>query len=133
MNESKYAFKTEANHILRALRMSRAAKEKAGWSLKVGAGFLAEEIESVSLGSKVIVYNLNFKFKEGHQQTISIRELNLRETIETIKFIEATISDIKCIVCGTLIMEKPKYFMDDCPVHEYCLQQQIGKHREMGT
>lgn len=38
------AYKSEETQMLKALRMSRALKEKAGWSREIGAGFIAEDI-----------------------------------------------------------------------------------------
>jgi hypothetical protein len=123
--KSKYKFKSENTKILKALRMSRKFKIKANWSRKVSAGFVAEDIESITLGAKVYVYNLNFRFKGGREQTISIKELNLRETEEAIKFIENKISkNEKCIVCGTQILSDfNKVMIDGLPVHNECVKR----------
>jgi hypothetical protein len=130
MAKSNYSYGSEEIQILKALRMSRTAKLKADWSMDVGAGFIAEDIEKISLGSKVIVFNLKFKFKDGHRQTISVRELNLRETIEAIKFMESLKKEPpKCSICGTTITGEPK-FLDDLPVHNYCYDNQVRKHGE---
>ena len=124
--KTKYKFKSEDTKILKVLRMSRKFKIKDNWSRKVGAGFLAEEIESITLGAKVYVYNLNFRFKDGHNQTISVRELNLRETEEAIKFIEGRAErKVKCVVCGTEITHD-KVMLDDMPAHRECVKE--GKH-----
>jgi hypothetical protein len=44
------AYKSEETHMLKALRMSRALKEKAGWSREIGAGFIAEDMTEMKLG-----------------------------------------------------------------------------------
>jgi len=69
--------------LLKALRRSRAQKIKDHWTRENGAGFIADDVISVTptLGA------LYFKFTWGNQN-IPIQELNLNETEETIKFLE---------------------------------------------
>ncbi len=76
-------YKSEETHMLKALRMSRALKEKAGWSREIGAGFIAEDITDM----KIVDKDIHFTFSWG-EQTIAIKDLNLRETEEAIKFLE---------------------------------------------
>lgn len=77
------AYKSEETQMLKALRMSRALKEKAGWSREMGAGFIAEDITEM----KIVGKDIHFTFGWG-EQTIAIKDLNLRETEESIKFLE---------------------------------------------
>lgn len=77
------AYKSEETQMLKALRMSRALKEKAGWSRNIGAGFIAEDITKMRMDNK----DIHFTFGYG-EQTIIIKDLNLRETEEAIKFLE---------------------------------------------
>ena len=77
------AYKSEETQMLKALRMSRALKEKAGWSREIGAGFIVEDITKMNLSGK----DIHFTFGWG-EQTIAIKDLNLRETEEAIKFLE---------------------------------------------
>ena len=77
------AYKSEETHMLKALRMSKALKEKAGWSRLIGAGFIVEDITKMNLSGK----DIHFTFGWG-EQTIAIKDLNLRETEEAIKFLE---------------------------------------------
>ena len=91
----KNKFKSKKTELLKILRASRTAKKKAGWSRLVGAGFIEEDIDSID---KVTKHVLRFKFKFGHSQNIPVRELNLRETEEAIKFLET----VRCRVCGAI-------------------------------
>jgi len=91
----KNKFKSKKTELLKILRASRTAKEKAGWSRLVGAGFVDEDIDSVE---KVTKHLLKFKFRFGHTQNIRVNELNLRETEEAIKFLET----VRCRVCGAV-------------------------------
>ncbi len=77
------AYKSEETHMLKSLRMSRALKEKAGWSRVIGAGFIVEDITKMNMVDK----DIHFTFGWG-EQTIAIKDLNLRETEEAIKFLE---------------------------------------------
>jgi hypothetical protein len=80
---AKYEWKDAETQLLRILRNSRAVKVKSGYSRSVGAGFIAEDIKSISLNSD---RSLHFKFGWG-QQSIFSRDLNLRETEEAIKWL----------------------------------------------
>ncbi|MCW3994943.1 MAG: hypothetical protein NWE98_02185 [Candidatus Bathyarchaeota archaeon] len=72
--------------LRKALAMSLHFKQKNNWSRETGAGFIAEDIENIQ-------YNpanktLTLKFGWGTTQTVTIRDLNLRETEEAIKWID---------------------------------------------
>ncbi|CAG0963693.1 hypothetical protein METP3_01004 [Methanosarcinales archaeon] len=45
-NKIRYhiTYKPEETQMLKALRISRTLKEKAGWSREIGSGFIAEDI-----------------------------------------------------------------------------------------
>jgi hypothetical protein len=63
------AYKSEETQMLKALRMSRALKEKAGWSREIGAGFIVEDITKMNLSAK----DIHFTFGWG-EQTIAIKD-----------------------------------------------------------
>lgn len=77
----------ETSHLLRMLKASRKQKIASGWSRKIGAGFIMEDITDVKLGPMsgdlLVAYS-----GLGHQK-INVSELNLRENEETIKYLEA--------------------------------------------
>jgi len=91
----KYKFRSSRTELLKILRASRTAKQKAGWSRLIGARFVDEDISSIEKFTKHI---LKFKFKFGYTQNINVNELNLRETDEAIKFLEV----VRCRVCGAV-------------------------------
>lgn len=81
---AKYQWRSDKTKMLRALRNSKTLKEKFGWSRKIGAGFIAEDITDVVLNADksitVITEAFNLTQKPG--------EFNLRETEELIKWLE---------------------------------------------
>ncbi len=71
------------SHLYLKLKQSLKEKTKAGWARDIGAGFIAEDIDGVSLrGNSVHIITPTFT------QNIPIKELNLRETEELIKAIK---------------------------------------------
>ena len=81
--------------------MSRNNKIKSGWSRESGSGFVMEDIiDVISIGKKI-----EFIFGWG-KQTLEIKELNLRETEELIKFCKGkvgiTYHEIKQSKCEIL-------------------------------
>jgi hypothetical protein len=82
---AKYDWESDRSRLLRMLRASAAQKQKRGWSREIGAGFIVEDIIDIetTLSKKLL-----FHFSWG-DQAITPRDLNLRETEEAIKFLEA--------------------------------------------
>ncbi|MFA5307592.1 MAG: hypothetical protein WC365_09145 [Candidatus Babeliales bacterium] len=83
-----YTYKSEYTGALKALRNSRKLKIKHGWSRDIGSGFIAQDITRIA----PLPDGLGFLFSWG-TQTIKIADLNLRETEETIKWLELRISE----------------------------------------
>lgn len=81
-----YNWKDDKTKMLRMLRNSKTLKEKYGWSREVGAGFVKDDICYIGLRENG---KLLFKFGWGHTQVFMVKELNLRETEEAIKYLEA--------------------------------------------
>ena len=77
-----YRFKSETSLLLRIFRMSLIAKKKAGWE-RSGAGFLHEEIISISIKKKGLILLIT----TTTNQELFIEELNVRETEECIKWL----------------------------------------------
>lgn len=69
--------------LLKKLRMSRDMKIKLGWSRESGAGFIKDDIQGLAFVEGKILFN----FSWGNQE-IEIKELNLRETEESINWLE---------------------------------------------
>jgi hypothetical protein len=78
-----YDWKSEYTHILRKLNMSKRAKEKAGWTRNIGAGFIKADINDVELNDDGTITIIFFY----RAQTFKVHELNLRETDEVIRFV----------------------------------------------
>lgn len=78
-----YVHKSVSSMLLKKLRMSRAMKIKSGWSRESGAGFIKEDIKGLAFVEDKILFN----FSWGNQE-IEIKELNLRETEESINWLE---------------------------------------------
>lgn len=78
--------KTENSVLLKMLHMSLISKRKAGWSREVGAGFVAEDLDHVHVNwqSKTTIH-IHLKF--GDCIEIALKDLNLREVEELIKFV----------------------------------------------
>lgn len=87
--KSDYKWQSDKTKMLRMLRNSKTLKEKNGWSRKVGAGFIVDDIMALDLLENK---SLVFEFGWG-RQTFKVGDLNLRETEETIKFLEGTGDD----------------------------------------
>lgn len=79
-----YNWKSDKTRMLRMLRNSKTLKEKHGWARETGAGFIADDIMDVQILDKGHLY---FRFP-CHRQAMRIRDLNLRETEEAIKYLE---------------------------------------------
>lgn len=77
-----YDWKSSYSKIQRKLSASKKAKEKNNWSRESGAGFIAEDIKGLALHEKKIL----FSFSWG-SQLIPVKELNLRETEEALKYV----------------------------------------------
>ena len=75
-------FKTDNTRILKMLTASYTAKQKAGWSRFVGAKFIADDIMKIRFLANGF---LRFVFGWGAQEML-VRELNLRETEEAIRY-----------------------------------------------
>lgn len=67
------AYKSEETHMLKALRMSRALKEKAGWSRQIGAGFIAEDMTELKLVGK----DIHFTFGSSGIRNARYSRMNL--------------------------------------------------------
>ncbi len=78
---------TERSKLLKVLRMSLTRKTKNRWSKNIGAGFIRDDIKSVTLSHKKHTWNIFFIFEWG-EQLIPVQDLNRRETQETISFLE---------------------------------------------
>jgi hypothetical protein len=78
--------------MLQQLRNSRTLKVKAGWSREGGAGFIMEDIRGVRLNPDKTITILTGAENETERtwlhQTVSVGQLNLRETEEVIKYLE---------------------------------------------
>lgn len=86
---SKYHWTSATSRLLRILRASRAAKEKAGWSRHLGAGFIKEDIYDVILvGRGIIAVGIGTSERYVHWLYLHPREINLRENDELIKYLE---------------------------------------------
>ena len=87
-------FKSPITKALKVLRMSSAFKRKNGWSREVGAGFIKEDIMEAKIVElphpEMIGLTINgFEITtQGFKTTILVRELNLRETEELLKWFE---------------------------------------------
>ena len=70
--------------MLRMLRNSKTLKIKARWSRKVSCGFIKEDIDTITLNEdKTITVTT-----QAFSLTQNVRDYNLRETEELIKFLE---------------------------------------------
>lgn len=80
---AKYDYKDDKTKMLKALRMSKAMKEKNKWTNESGSGFTVDDIVSI----QSTMEGLLFVFTWG-SQTIPIKDLNLSETEEAISWLE---------------------------------------------
>jgi hypothetical protein len=85
---AKYNFKSPDVALLRRLRNSFAVKKKSGYSRLVSAGFIADDLKDIyqDISGEIIVST------EAFNQRMWIKDLNLRETEEAIKFVEIKIA-----------------------------------------
>lgn len=88
---AKYEWANEETHILRMLRNSRAVKVKSGYTRDISAGFIADDIQSITLNPDK---SLRIFFA-GIYQSIFTRDLNLRETEEAIKWLRRKLAQDK--------------------------------------
>jgi hypothetical protein len=78
--------------ILKKLKMAKTGKEKHGWSRESGSGFIAEDIDQVKLRGNDLNFDL---WGNTHNQTIPVKELNLSETEEAIRWVEKKVAKQK--------------------------------------
>lgn len=84
MSDALYVWKSEYSHIFRKLKMFKTAKEKAGWTRNIGAGFIRADIQDVELNDDG---SISIIFLFGAPLRVKVHELNLRETDEVIRFV----------------------------------------------
>lgn len=83
---TNYKFQSELTLILKRLRVSKSVKEKSGWSKETGAGFILEDIHDITLNEDNIhIVGRDFLILYNGLT----KDLNLRETIEAIRWIES--------------------------------------------
>ena len=67
------------------LNMGKTMKQKSGWSRKIGAGFIMEDIADINVARDG---KLLFVLCNGTKFENYVKSLNLREVDESIKFVE---------------------------------------------
>ena len=96
---SSRTWKSDITYMLQQLRNSRALKVKAGWSREGGAGFIMEDIRGVHLNPDKTITILTGGENETEKTwlplTVSVGQLNLRETEEVIKYLEKRKIDLE--------------------------------------
>lgn len=83
-----YKFQSEDTALLNRLKKSMAVKKKYGYNRDVSAGFVAEDLQAIyqDISGQIIIVT------EAFRQPMPIKELNLRETEEAMKFVELKIA-----------------------------------------
>ena len=83
-----YRYQSPETALLNRLKKSLAVKRKSGYNRDVSAGFIAEDIKEIyqDISGEVIVSTPAFN------QRMWIRDLNLRETEEAIRFVQIKIA-----------------------------------------
>ena len=76
--------KKNETKLLKMLRTSKTLKEKNGWSRAMGAGFVKDDLDSISLSHDKTITIVT----EAFTVTGKTGDFNLRETEEMIKFVE---------------------------------------------
>jgi hypothetical protein len=86
-----YNFQSSETALLKRLKNSLAVKQKSGYSREVGAGFVAEDLRDIyqDISGEIIVST------EAFNQRMHIRDINLRETEEAIRFVQIKIATAK--------------------------------------
>jgi nitrate reductase NapAB chaperone NapD len=83
-----YNFQNPNTALLNRLKKSLAVKQKSGYSRDVSAGFIAEDLQEIyqDISGEIIVVT------EAFRQRMWIKDLNLRETEEAIRFVQIKIA-----------------------------------------
>lgn len=86
-----YTFQSSDTKLLRRLRASRAAKVKSGYSIDATPMFVAESLHNIiqDISGNIAILS------PSYSQTLRIRDLNLIETDEAIKFVQIKITKQK--------------------------------------
>jgi len=75
--------------MIKGLKHSLAMKRNRGWSRKIGAGFICEDVASVrEVPSDSERMKYEIALKDGTRMETHAEELNLRETEELLAFVE---------------------------------------------
>jgi len=86
-----YNYQSSETSLLKRLKNSLKLKQKYGYNRDVSAGFIADDIRDIfqDISGEIIVSTPSFN------QRMKIRELNLRETEEAIRFVQIKIAKAK--------------------------------------
>ena len=84
-------FQNPNTALLNRLKKSLAIKRKHGYSSEVSPGFVAEDLQEIyqDVSGEIIIVT------EAFRQRMWMKELNLRETEEAIRFVKIRIAKIK--------------------------------------
>lgn len=116
---AKYEYKSEETELLKKIRTSLTFKKKHKWSRKVGSGFIAEDLRSVTLNPDGSIGVITEAFVLQQK----LNEFNLRETEELLRFVEnreaIQITKIKVYIAKAgEELQKAKCNIDKCPEKE---------------